>query len=316
MFNSTLTQFQTSTTMPRSSVSGSKVFSRCDESFTHTENIHKSKLTLRFSDIFSARNEKEVWVVPYYPGEGLMGLIENRGYMIRPEERVQRTPVRCSSTRMDIEGFILVNYELYSRDEWDSLFREVSKLVFEGETLTIPPFGLYNYRNLISYGESSRDMIFSLKSWLEDEEKSFSVSLSMKFREDDDSYRFMMHAKNWLSIVSKCEFKCAVCMENPPGILRDCGHRVVCERCGPKVDKCPLCRNQGRTYFCERIDDKNLFPCCHLGREKVKTIHLPCCHYRAGCEDCTVFNRIQKTCPVCLASGDNGERIEIELFHN
>ena len=37
--------------------------------------------------------------------------------------------------------------------------------------------------------------------------------------------------------------ECCVCLGNEVGVIfAPCGHYAVCEDCGPRMDKCPLCR--------------------------------------------------------------------------
>ena len=44
------------------------------------------------------------------------------------------------------------------------------------------------------------------------------------------------------------ETLCVICLEHEKKMTFDCGHFCVCEKCGPKLNACPLCRKKGKCF--------------------------------------------------------------------
>lgn len=45
-----------------------------------------------------------------------------------------------------------------------------------------------------------------------------------------------------------CESGCVVCKDNEINSVFPCGHLCVCFRCGINLNKCPICRQNGRVF--------------------------------------------------------------------
>jgi hypothetical protein len=85
------------------------------------------------------------------------------------------------------------------------------------------------------------------------------------------------------------ELECPVCTEYmvPPITLCESGHNI-CNRCRPKMKKCPTCRQSllsARNFAVENL---------------AKKIKYPCCNRKTGCEEAFPLDQITHHQTVCL----------------